>query len=156
MSKYTAGVTYTDWTTLGIFVDDNAGAIDFEWELTFRATTPDINGDAGNILPLSTLELTTTDAAASLTAKGAFFTVGATALTAVDQVMVCRGTPGCGNAVDVAAAVDEPNWPTDDDRVAITYDCGTTTPLLGSAADFYTVDIEFTLSACFDPAVFCP
>jgi len=27
MSKYTAGVTYTDWTTLGIFVDDNGEGI---------------------------------------------------------------------------------------------------------------------------------
>jgi hypothetical protein len=94
------------------------------WELLVRANSAFIEGDGGNTLPLSTIELevTTDDPIAIYNSP--------LVLSDVDQTLISNGLsmlPG--------------NFRT----LTLTYNIGTNTSLLGESTDNYYVDIIFTL-----------
>ena len=144
MEKYLNGINYPTWTRLGITVVDSPAAPTLlTWTLEFRALTASFTGeDPGNTLPLEILELTPTGLGVP---AYTFVSAVPLELTSADQTLVSDVLP--------------PNRSYVDDQVDITYDCGRN--LLGgppaskellelvppAAADYYVVDIVFTLRA---------
>ncbi|MBI2968846.1 MAG: hypothetical protein HYY40_13685 [Bacteroidetes bacterium] len=141
IDKYENGISYPNYTIFGLTVEDT-GAVTMprDWEIEFRATNASgfIDGDAGNTLLFSTLRLTGSINAGF--AGWGVLTYGPLDLTGADQIIAEDA-----DMDDVPS--EEPTSPTD--QIAITYDCGTVVPLLGSPADFYGVDILFTFTVNF-------
>jgi len=145
IERYQNGISRPFWTRFGITVVDSPPPIPTytTWELTFRATTATIDGEGGNTLPLRILELTPSIASGL---GGATLDVPLIKeLSAVDQLLISDAIP--------------PNRSYVTDQLEITYDCGRN--LLGgppatkelmelvptAVADYYVVDIQFTLTA---------
>lgn len=138
LTKYNSGITYTDYTVLGITCDDDDNPTNgYNWTLEVKALTAQFDGDGGNTLPLSTLEITPSKVAGLPFAALS----GTIVLTNVDQTLASEVI------LNGAPAADEPSATTD--QVGITYECGTTVPLLLEPADYYVVDLEYTLTANF-------
>lgn len=128
LEKYQTGLEYTNWTKVSVYYIDttdtgipNAS----NWKLTVKAMSPTINGDAGNTLPLNTIEM-------QATGINAIY-YGPFELTNIDNPLADTGlqtAPGVTN-------------------VYITYFCGKskTVPnsLLGKMPDYYYIDILLTL-----------
>ena len=144
MEKYRNGINYDRWTKFGITVVDSPAAPTLlTWTLEFRALTVSFTGeDPGNTLPLQILELTPTG-------------LGVPAYTFVSAVPIELQSFNQTLVSDVLP----PNRSYVDDHVDITYDCGrnllagppASKELLElvppAAADYYVVDIVFTLRA---------
>lgn len=134
LSKYKSGLTLTDWTRLNVYFNDtvNGGGANpagHGWRLLVRADDNGIIADGGApALALSSIILTTS---ISFTVPVAPAPV---VLSSTDQVLVQDDTPIVG--------VNE--------EVVISYAIGTTndppnSPYLGKPADYYTVNLVFTL-----------
>lgn len=140
IKDYNTGVTYNNWTLLGLEVIDAAALPDYKkWKLTVNLEDPDgdgsITGLNGNLLPFSTIEVKATISVGcpSCQVYGSPFI----ALSAV-PTMVVDGGPAVGPPL-------VPSLGTAADQVNISYRCGVTTSLLGKAADFYSDNIIYTL-----------
>lgn len=128
-SKYQNGLEYTDWTRLRVYFLDttNLGVVSGQsWRLTVEAMNANIQGDAGNILNLNTIELQAncTDA----TGKG----------------IVALPVPGAPvELLDLGA-----NNVTSS-LILITYYCGQSRTvannLVGEQPDYYFIDVLYTL-----------
>lgn len=94
------------------------------WELLVRANSAMIEGDGGNNLPLSTIELVVnTDDPTAIHNSPLI-------LSNVDQALISNGTM---------------MFPAGFRTITLTYNFGTNTPLLGEPIDNYYVDLIFTL-----------
>lgn len=134
LGKYKSGITLTDWTRLNVYFNDTiagggANPTGHGWRLLVRADDNGIIADGGApALALSSIILTTS---ISFTVPVAPAPV---VLSSTDQVLVQDDTPIVG--------VNE--------EVVISYAIGTTndppnSPYLGKPADYYTVNLVFTL-----------
>lgn len=136
LDKYENGVTYTNGTTLGISINDEApGSALASWTLDFtsNAGQTEFTGEGGNTLDLDRLELTPSN---NLGLAAATFS-GTLPLSTATQTLVSTALP----------ALLTTDWTTH--QVNITYDMGTTTSLIEENPGFYTVEIEFTLEPGF-------
>lgn len=140
IKDYNTGITYSNWTLLGLQVIDAAALPDYtKWKLSVNIEDADadgwITGLNGNKLPFSTIEVKATISAGcpSCQVYGSPFI----ALSAAPTMIVDGGPavlPPLAPALATAA-----------DQVNISYRCGVTTSLLGKAADFYSDNIIYTL-----------
>lgn len=134
LGKYRSGLTLTDWTRLNVYFNDTiaggaANPAGHGWRLLVRADDNGIIADGGSpSLSLSSIILTTSIG----------FTVpvapAPVTLSASDQVLVQDDTP-----------IKDVN-----EEIVISYAIGTTnnppnSPYLGKPADYYTVNLVFTL-----------
>ncbi|MCP4178457.1 MAG: hypothetical protein GY756_11890 [bacterium] len=133
-TKYQNGLDYSNWTRLRVyFIDTTAlGAVSNKrWRITVEAMAGNIQGDAGNTLNLNTIELQAI--CADATGKG----IVALPIPGSPIELLDLGT----NNVNASL-------------VQISYYCGQSLTvannLLGQPADYYFVDIVYTLEG--DPA----
>lgn len=131
-SKYENGITLNNYTVIQIYYKDTAVSppnpvlpnLLTKWKLSANALTDKMNGDGGNNLDLDVLELTATGAGTS----------------AGKQALVYENP---GDGVELITDGPQNAAPM---TVQITYDCGTgSKKLMNKMADYYIVDIEFTL-----------
>jgi len=129
--EYNNGITYTDWTKLSVyFIDTIAGVpTAMQWKLDVRAMDTDIRGFANN-LDLETIEFEVNGDA------GPTYSAVPLQLKNFDQSLVTNGPQ-----TDLVTPVLT--------NVFVTYHCGKSllapNNLLGKPADYYGVDIVFTL-----------
>jgi hypothetical protein len=156
MNDYKVGVTYNNWTTLGISVRDEAGDINLpagddytQWQLSFQAQDADGDGfmngtNAVNKILFSSFELKATVGAGCATCN--VFGSPFVALAVAPGAVLVDGSNGGGWPPDQIRDVPSAdNLTFGSDQVNISYRCGVTTSLLGSPADYYSDDIVFTL-----------
>ncbi|MBI4946157.1 MAG: hypothetical protein HY840_07125 [Bacteroidetes bacterium] len=143
IAKYKTGITYTNYSTVGITVNDNANPAYTWWEL--RVNADDANGDGvmngtdpANSIPFSTIEMSTSIGAGCASCLEFFPGPPNLVLTNAEQVLV-DGNQFLG-ADDIPPALAYTT-----DWISITYYCGTTVSLLGRAADYYSDDIVLTI-----------
>jgi len=132
LSKYKSGLTLTDWTRLNVYFNDttigNVGSGN-GWQLLVRADDIGVIADGGApALALSSIILTAS-------ASGGFTGTLAPPVTLsnADQLLVSDATN---------VSVNE--------EIVISYEIGTTnnppnSPYLGKPADYYSVNLVFTL-----------
>lgn len=155
INSYKNGITYTNWTTLGISVRDEAGDInppagdDYTlWSVSFQAQ--DANGDGlmngltpGNSILFSSIEVRATIALGCGTCN--VFASPFVPLAVLPAVLV-DGSNGGGFPPDQIRDVPSAdNLVFGSDQINISYRCGFTTSLLGTNADYYSDNIIFTL-----------
>ncbi len=144
ISKYKTGITYTNYTRIGITVNDNGNAAYVRWELT--AWFEDADGD-NNItgtntlhkLPFSTVEASTSIVGGCGQCKEFFPGPPNMVLTNAPQVLID------GNALGGADDVP-PNYVYTTDQIDISYYCGTSVSLMGEPADYYSDDINLEIN----------
>lgn len=136
LDKYNNGITITDGTTLAVTMTDLPTAntvVGWHIDVQSYLAQPTIDGAGGNFLPLNTIQIEATDANGNL-AAATFFGLQDLAVAPGATLMT---TPGLG--VDVPAL---PNV----HQVNLSYECGIANgSLIGSVADYYTVEIEVIL-----------
>jgi hypothetical protein len=153
MNDYTAGITLTNWTLIGISVRDEAGDINppagddyTTWTFSISADDPGADGLDGlnpaNKLPLSNIQVRTTVAAGCATCN--FFGSPWVDLSAVPAVFVDGSGGGADQIEDVPSAE---NLTFGADQMNISYRCGVSTSLLTLSlpVDYYSDDIWFDL-----------
>ena len=161
IAKYKSGITYTNYTVLGISVTDNAGdnnpaipdGIDdyTTWVLFVEAQDADLDGaitgtNPANTLPFTTIEMSAAITAGCPTCVSAFAGPPYLPLPAPGLGILTPLVDGSGGGADEIEDVPSAeNLSYTLDQVSITYRCGVTTSLLGSISDYYTDDIIFTL-----------
>lgn len=161
IDKYKSGITLTNYTILGISVTDNLGdlnapiGVDDYTNWRIYAEAVDADGDVAitgtnpaNTLPFSTIELDATISAGCASCfdvqGAAFIALPAPGTGALWPIIDGSNAPG--NPVDqIDETVPGDNLDYSVDRIAISYQCGVTTSLLGAASDYYTDEILFTL-----------
>lgn len=161
IAKYSAGITLTNWTVLGISVTDNPGdnnappAVDDYTTWRLYAEALDSDGDGGitgsgvpipNQIPFSTIELSASVSLGCGTCVvpiPGFFALPAPGMGVLFPLM--DGSGGGADQIDDVPSADNLDYTTD--QVAISYQCGVTTPLINTntPADYYSDDIVFTL-----------
>jgi len=128
--EYENGISYNDWTKLGVyFIDTIAGVpTAMTWQLDVKADDAQIRGVLGN-LPLQTIELSVSGD------PGPTYFAGRLQLLNSDQRIVEDGPQT--NLILPSLT-----------NVFVSYHCGETAPfkLFGKPADYYSVDIVYTLS----------
>ena len=155
MNDYKVGVTYTNWTTLGISVRDEAGDINppvgddyTQWEVDFQAQDSDGDGFMNGANPVNKILFSSFELSASVAAGCATCNVFGSPFIQLSKIAqkLVDGSNGGGWPPDQIRDVPSAdNLTYTNDRINITYRCGVTTSLLGKAADFYSDDIVFTL-----------
>ena len=141
MGDYNTGITQTNWSLLGLEVNDDVALPNFTtWRLTMEADDADADGfltglNPLNTLPFNAIEIRATVAAgcASCNTFGSPF-VGLTAA----PVVIADGGPAVGPPL-------VPGLATATDQLNISYRCGVAVSMLSGAADYYSDDIVFTL-----------
>jgi hypothetical protein len=132
INDYNIGKVNSNWSRLDIYFIDTISnwplppgdGASTGWELTVRANQDKIYSDEGSLdLPLSTIEIIP-----STIIPGT--TVTPITLTDFDQTIITGSDPG-------ATFIDG--------EITITYNCGTTTPLLGIEPEYYSVDLIFII-----------
>jgi hypothetical protein len=119
--KYVTGITYNDFTQLTVEYNDTTAANIFpHWRIDVKSLNPNIVGDAGNTLDLDVIELSATGAGTS---------AGIQPL-GISDVSLITGAVETGIGTST---------------VSVSYYCGVTKSLIGEEADYYVVDILFTL-----------
>lgn len=128
LQKYENGLEYSNWTKATVyFIDTTALGVPtaLQWRLDVKAMSAAINGDAGNFLPLNTIEMEATGIDATY--------LGPIALSNADSPLVSNGLQTDPGITDVY----------------ISYYCGQSktvaNSLMGKKSDYYFVDIVFTL-----------
>ncbi len=120
--KYVTGITYNDFTKLIVQYNDTTSSGSYgNWRIDVKSLSSGINGDAGNTLSLSVIELSATGTVGTST--------GIRTLKTTDETLL--------NSTNNTGAGTE--------TVSVTYYCGKTVSLLGEKQDYYVVDILFTL-----------
>jgi hypothetical protein len=132
LDHYENGVEYLNWTRATVFFEDLGDPLN-EWKLSVKATTPNIVGNAGNTLPLNTIEFSVTgdDPAATYNND-----IAHAVLTAVDTNLIENGQQTL-----IAGVLT---------NIDISYYCGRSlyvadNSLLGSTPDYYYVEVQLTL-----------
>jgi len=136
LDKFNNGVRITDGTTLAITMQNlPAGAAVTGWHIDVQSwlAQPTIDGAGGNVLPLNTIQIEATDANGNL-AGSTFFGLQDLAIAPGATLM---STAGFGANVPA-----DPNT----HQINLSYECGIGNgSLLGSTADYYTVEVEVIL-----------
>ncbi len=151
-AKLQNGITYTDWTTIRIKMQeltvDATDTFALGWTLSFRALTATIEGDRGvpaDNLPLNTIRLSSADDSPN---PPQFIPIALTDLTNAYQTLASATG---GLHVPNSATVGDP----DETILKITFECGANNAgcpaapcnmLFGREPDIYTVDIELLIT----------
>ncbi len=149
ISDYKAGITYTNFTLIGIEVTEPLIGDTYEtWELRFEAADINVDGnlngtDPANTIPLSAIEVQASSIALGCPTCNLFGSPwiplsGASTLLADGNAL--------GGADDIP-----PNLATPTDQINISFQCGVTTSLLGATPDYYADDIYIDLIMCCGP-----
>lgn len=135
LNKYNTGIRIDNGTTFGIHMVDLTGGTLTGWHIDFQSflAQPTIDGsNAGNTLPLNTIQVEATDANGNL-ATATF--------TGLQDLAVAPGNT-------LMTTADPAHIPANSNthQVNLSYECGIANgSLLGSVADYYTVEIEVIL-----------
>lgn len=135
LDKYSNGIRINNGTTFGITMVDLTGGTLTGWHIDFQSflAQPTIDGaNPLNTLPLNTIQVEATDANGNL-ATAAF--------TGLQDLAVAPGNT-------LMSTVDPAHIPANANthQVNLSYECGIANgSLLGSTADYYTVEIEVIL-----------
>ena len=153
ISKYKTGITYTNWTTLGITVKDEAGDINLpvgddytQWEVDFQAQDANGDGVMNGLNPANSLAFTAIEVSASVAAGcGTCNTYLSPFLPlTVLPTLLVDGTLGGADQIEDFPSPE--NLVFASDQINITYRCGAPpSTLLGTQADYYSDNIIFTL-----------
>lgn len=148
ISDYSTGITYTNYTLLGIEVIDGPDLpIDRDyitWELRVSAADANVDGNLNGTNPANTIPLSAIEVQASSIALGCptcnLFGSPWVALIGQPATSLLVDGNQLGGADDIP-----PNLATPSDQINISFRCGVTTSLLGEIADFYSDDIYIDL-----------
>jgi len=153
ISDYKTGITYTNFTLIGIEVTEPLVGDTYEtWELEVSADDADADGfltgtDPANTLPFSSIEVQATLAAGcpSCNFFGSPFVPLAPDLGIGLNTVLVDG--------NLLGGVDDipPNLAIATDQINISFRCGVTTSLLGETADYYSDDIFLDIIMCCGP-----
>lgn len=132
LDHYQNGVSYNNWTRLTVFFEDLGDPLR-EWKLSVQAMTPNIQGDAGNNLPLNTIEF-------NITGDDPLATYNNNAANAVLTSLANRNLVEDGQQTLIPGVLT---------NLFITYHCGKSVyvanSLIGNNPDYYYVEVLFTL-----------
>jgi hypothetical protein len=134
IDKYRNGIRITDGTTLGVSMEDLTGGTLTGWHLDFQSflSQPTIDGGGGNTLPLNTIQIEATDASGNL---------GTATFNGLQDLAIAPGN-------ELMNTIDPAHIPADANthQINLTYECGIANgSLLGSTADYYTIEVEVIL-----------
>lgn len=134
IDKYRNGIRITDGTTLGISMEDLTGGTLIGWHLDFQSflSQPTIDGGGGNSLPLNVIQIEATDASGNLTTA---------TFNGLQDLAIAPGN-------ELMSTVDPAHIPANANthQVNLSYECGIANgSLLGSTADYYTIEVEVIL-----------
>ena len=132
LDHYQNGVSYINWTHLTVFFEDLGDPLR-EWKLSVEAMTPNIQGDAGNLLPLNTIEF-------EISGDDPLATYNNNAGNAVLSQAPNRNLVENGQQTTVPGILT---------NLFISWHCGKSVyvpnSLIGSRSDYYYVEVMFTL-----------
>lgn len=149
ISDYKTGITFLNYTVLGIEATDLAGGIDrTAWRIEVSADDADGNGlldgtNPANTLPFSTIEVQATSIASCVPLPCPINLFGSPWLPLATAPTIIVDGNAAGGADDIIAGVSELAFTTD--QINISYRVGFTTSLLGEQADFYSDEINFVI-----------
>lgn len=156
ISDYKTGITYLNYTVIGISVTDEIGdnnplggdGIDdyTNWNITFQADDADGDGsltgtNPANTIPFSTIEVSATIASGCITCN--VFGSPWVPLAAAPSPFLVDGSLGGADQIEDLPSPENLSYTLD--QINISYRCGFTTSLLGEAPDYYSDDIFFDL-----------
>lgn len=150
ISEYKVGITYLNYTVIGIEATDPAGGTDrTAWRVEVSANDGDGDGfltgtDPVNTLPFSTVEVQATSVASCVPVPCPINLFGSpwVPLAVVPTTIIDGNAAGGGDDI-IDGGISELAFTTD--QVNISYRAGVTTSLLGEQADFYSDDINFDI-----------
>ena len=134
IDKYRNGIRITDGTTLGISMEDLTGGTLIGWHLDVQSflSQPTIDGGGGNSLPLNVIQIEANDASGNL---------GTATFNGLQDLSIAPGNE-LMNTTDPAHIPANANI----HQVNLSYECGIGNgSLLGSTADYYTIEVEVIL-----------
>lgn len=151
ISDYSTGITFTNYTLLGIEATDPAGGTDrTAWTIEISADDADADGfltgtNPANTIPFSAIEVQATSIASCVPIPCPInlFASPWVPLTAFPITTIIIDGNALGGADDIIAGVSELAYTID--QVNISYRVGVTTSLLGEQADYYADDINFDI-----------
>ncbi len=134
IDKYRNGIRITDGTTLGISMQDLTGGTLIGWHIDVQSflSQPNIQGSGGNTIPLDVVQIEATDANGNL------------ATATFNGLQDLSIAPG----FELMHTTDPAHIPADANthQINLSYECGIANgSLLGTTADYYTVEIEIIL-----------
>ena len=157
MKDYQTGLTFTNWSTLGISVRDEAGDINppvgddyTTWQISFQAQDADGDGFMDGVNPankifFSCIEVKATKAAGCATCN--VFGSPFVPLAIAPGSILVDGSSGGGWPPDQIRDVPSAdNLTYGSDQINLTYRCGNAGSLFGKQADYYSDVIVFTLT----------
>lgn len=134
IDKYRNGIRIQDGTTLGISMTDLSGGTLTGWHIDMQSflSQPTIDGGGGNSLPLNVVQVEATDANGNL---------GTASFNGLQDLSITPGNE-LMNTNDPAHIPANSNT----HQVNLSYECGIANgSLLGSTADYYTIEVEIIL-----------
>jgi hypothetical protein len=148
ISDYKTGITYTNWTQLGLEVVDDVALPDYStWSLTIEADDADADGFLTGSNPINTISFGAIEVQANISSGCASCNVFGSPFVPLSAAPTILA--------DGSSDVDCPCPPGDQiptnlgittDQIFITYRCGVPpNRLMGETADYYADDIVFTL-----------
>jgi len=151
ISDYNTGITFTNYTLLGIEATDPAGGTDrTAWRIEISADDADADGlltgtNPANTIPFSTIEVQATSVVSCVPIPCPInlFASPWVPLTVFPITTIIIDGNALGGADDIIAGVSELAYTID--QVNISYRVGVTTSLLGEQADYYADDINFDI-----------
>lgn len=144
MKSYNTGITYSNWTTLGIEIKDDPTPPDYtKWELLVSASDPDGDGELTGTIPANTLPFDVIRIRAHIF-QGCpschIINPSAVPLSKVPTVLVDGSALGGPSQIP-------PNLDVANDQIQLSYECGVDTKILSLSpvADYYSDDIFIDL-----------
>ena len=134
IDKYRNGIRVQDGTTLGISMTDLTGGTLTGWHIDMQSflSQPTIDGGGGNSLPLNVIQVEATDANGNL---------GTASFNGLQDLSISPGNE-LMNTNDPAHIPANSNT----HQINLSYECGIANgSLLGSTADYYTIEVEIIL-----------
>jgi len=134
IDKYRNGIRITDGTTIGISMTDLTGGTLIGWHIDVQSflSQPTIDAGSGNSLPLNIIQIEATDANGNL---------GTATFNGLQDLSIAPGNE-LMNTVDPAHIPANSNT----HQINLSYECGIANgSLLGSTADYYTIEVEVIL-----------
>lgn len=134
IDKYRNGIRITNGTTLGISLEDLTGGTLIGWHIDMQSflSQPTIDGGGGNSLPLNVIQVEASDASGNL---------GTASFNGLQDLAISPG-------VELMSTVDPTHIPANASthQINLSYECGIANgSLLGSTADYYTIEVEVIL-----------
>lgn len=154
MSDYNTGITYLNYTRIGITVRDEPGDINAppgddytNWNVTVQVDDADADGFLTGGIPANTIPFSSVEVQATGIFSGCITCnlLGSLWLPlAVAPTIIMDGSLGGADQIEDVPSPENLTYTAD--QVNISFRCGVTTSLLGATADYYSDDIFFDLT----------